>query len=494
LHLSELMTYLPSAQLISGHQELEISSVSANSATIQMGGLFAALKGAKQDGHDFIDAAIKAGAVAILSDQATLSLPTGIAHIKSDDTRHAYAQICAAIYASRPGMLVGVTGTNGKTSVVEYMRQIWTRATWPAATIGTLGVACPVLELASSSAMLTTPAPESLYALLHQMAKSGITHTAFEASSHGLDQQRMAGLGVNVAVFTNLSQDHLDWHGDMDSYFAAKAKLFHQNLLDGGTAVLNADDAQVMKLKEQLEKRQIVIWTVGSNPEADFCIQKIESHPFGLDVQITAKGQAFRFPVALSGTFQAVNAVMAAVAAYASGMPLQDSLGALPSLTPVRGRMQPIHEHPAGARIIIDFAHTPDALEAALIALRDQTPDKLKVIFGCGGDRDKGKRQKMGAIAAKLADHIIITDDNPRSEDPSAIRAEICKGCPDAKEISPRDAAIKAAIAGLDGGDTLLIAGKGHETSQMIGTETLPFDDASVARHAIAQLGTKEAG
>ncbi len=493
MHLSELLTYLSSAQLVYGDKSQNVIGVSANSSAIHPGEVFAALKGKKNDGHNFIDAAIKAGAVAILSDHASLSLPAGIAHIKSDDTRHSYAQICAAIYASRPDMLVGVTGTNGKTSVVEYMRQIWTRATWPAATIGTLGVACPVPELASGSAMLTTPAPENLYALLHKMAKSGITHTAFEASSHGLAQQRMAGLGVNVAVFTNLSQEHLDWHGDMDSYFEAKAKLFHQNLLDGGTAVLNADDPQVMHLKEQLENRQIVIWTVGRNPEADFCIQEVKSHPFGLDVQITTKGQNFRFPVALSGTFQAFNAVMAAVAAYASGMPLQDSLGALPALTPVRGRMQPIHKHPTGARIIIDFAHTPDALEVALIALRDQTPEKLKVIFGCGGDRDKGKRKIMGEIAGRLADYVIITDDNPRSEDPSAIRAEIRKGCPNAEEISPRDAAIKAAISGLHAGDTLLIAGKGHETSQMIGTETLPFDDASVARHAIAQIRTMEA-
>lgn len=493
MHLSDLLTYLPSAELVTGSPDQIITSVSANSASIAAGGIFAALAGSKQDGHNFIEDALKAGATAILSDQASLSLPEGITHIRSAVPRHDYALICGALNPARPGMLVGVTGTNGKTSVVEYMRQIWTRATWPAATIGTLGIACPVDELASTSTNLTTPAAEHLFALLHKLAKSGITHTAFEASSHGLDQNRMAGLGVNVAVFTNLSRDHLDWHGDMESYCAAKAKLFHDNLLDGGTAVLNADDPMVMTLKEQLAERQIVIWTVGHNPQADFCIQNIETHPFGLDVQITAKGEPFRFPVALSGTFQAVNAVMAAAAAYASGMPLQDSFGALPALTPVRGRMQPVHGHPEGARIIIDFAHTPDALEAALMALRAQTPDSLKVVFGCGGDRDSGKREKMGAIAAKLADQVIITDDNPRSEGPAAIRAEIKKGCPDAEEISPRDAAIKSAIAGLGAGDTLLIAGKGHETSQMIGTETLPFDDASVARHALSQISGKEA-
>lgn len=493
MHLSELCTYLPSAELKSGGTDQNITHASAHSGRISAGGLFAALPGSKLDGHDFITDALEKGAQAILSDRESLSLPKGIAHIHSPEPRRDYARICAAIYPARPGMLVGVTGTNGKTSIVEYMRQIWKRATWPAASIGTLGVACPVAELASSTANLTTPAAEDLFALFHNLAKSGITHAAFEASSHGLDQDRMAGLGVNVAVFTNLSQDHLDWHGDMDAYLKAKSRLFFENLLDAGTAILNADDPAVMTLKEKLAQRDIVVWTVGVNPEADFCIRQIDTHPFGLDVQITARGEAFRFPVALSGTFQAVNAVMAAAAAYASGMPLQDSFGALPALTPVRGRMQPVHGHPAGARIIIDFAHTPDALEVALDALRAQTPDRLKVVFGCGGDRDKTKRQKMGAIAARLADEIIITDDNPRSEDPAAIRAEIRKGCPDAHEISPRDEAIKTAIAALGGGDTLLIAGKGHETSQMIGTETLPFDDASVARHALSQLGERQA-
>ena len=492
MHLSELLTYLPTAELKSGDIDQNITHTSAHSGRITAGGLFAALPGAKLDGHDFIQDALEKGAQAILSGRENLSLPKGIVHIYSPTPRLDYARICAAIYPARPGMLVGVTGTNGKTSVVEYMRQIWTRATWPAASIGTLGIACPVAELASHSANLTTPAPEDLFALFHNLAKKGITHAAFEASSHGLDQGRMAGLGVNVAVFTNLSQDHLDWHGDMDAYLKAKSRLFFENLLEAGTAVLNADDPMVMGLKDQLEKRDIVIWTVGFHPEADFRIQQIDTHPFGLDVQIMATGEAFRFPVALSGTFQAVNAVIAAAAAYASGMPLQDSFGALSVLTPVRGRMQPVYGHPAGARIIIDFAHTPDALDAALDALRAQTPDKLKVVFGCGGDRDKNKRKKMGAIAARLADEVIITDDNPRSEDPAAIRAEIRKGCPNAIEISPRDEAIKTAIAALAGGDTLLIAGKGHETSQMIGTETLPFDDASVARHALSQLGERQ--
>ncbi len=486
MYLSEALKDSHGLQLVSGKAEGRITSVTSDSRLVMAGSVFVAIKGKKFDGHDFIADAVQKGAVAIVSEQEISGIPEHISVLRADSASLAYAALCARFYPARPGMMVAVTGTNGKTSCVEYMRQIWTRATWPAATIGTLGIACPDPELASSSSELTTPQSEILFSVLHKLAKSGVTHAACEASSQGLAQNRLAGLAVNVALFTNLSRDHLDWHGDMDSYFEAKARLFDENLLDGGTAVLNADCPYAMRLKDRLKDRQIVIWTVGRQKEADFRIDAIESQPFGLDVQISAKGQQFRFPLALSGTFQAENAVMAAVCAYASGMPLQDSFGALPALQPVRGRMQPIHGHHLGARVIIDFAHTPDALETALKALREQTPDKLWLVFGCGGERDKGKRAEMGKIAGKLADHIIITDDNPRSEDPAAIRAEIRSACPDAREISPRDQAIKTAILSIQQGDTLLIAGKGHETVQMIGTETLPFDDASVARHMIS--------
>ncbi|MDP6217982.1 MAG: Mur ligase family protein, partial [Alphaproteobacteria bacterium] len=246
----------------SGDTDQNITHASAHSGRISAGGLFAALPGSKLDGHDFITDALEKGAQAILSDRESLSLPKGVVHINSPEPRRDYARICAAIYPARPGMLVGVTGTNGKTSIVEYMRQIWKRATWPAASIGTLGVACPVAELASSTANLTTPAAEDLFALFHNLTKSGITHTAFEASSHGLAQNRLAGLGVNVAVFTNLTHDHLDFHGDMDSYFDAKAKLFDDTLLEGGTAIINIDDSYGRKLVKRLSGRHIVLWTV----------------------------------------------------------------------------------------------------------------------------------------------------------------------------------------------------------------------------------------
>jgi len=492
LHLSDLIKGIDGLTAAGAVADTVVSAVSADSRSVQKGTVFAAIKGDNHDGHDFIPGAIDSGAIAILSEKKQLKLPKGICHLRSANPRSDYARLCNRFYHGRPGMLVGITGTNGKTSCAEYLRQIWARATWPAATIGTLGIVCPDPGLASGASNLTTPPAEQFFSLLDSLAKSGVTHTAFEASSHGLAQGRLGDMGVNVALFTNLSRDHLDWHGDMDSYFAAKSKLFTAHLLNGGTAILNADDERVIQLKDQLAEREIVIWTVGMNAAADFHIRAIERQPFGLDVRISAQGHDFTVPLALSGTFQAVNAVMAAVAAYASGMPLQDSFGALPALRPVRGRMQPVHGHPQGARIIIDFAHTPDALESALDALRAQTPGALHVLFGCGGDRDRGKRPQMGAVACRLADKVIISDDNPRSEDPAAIRAEIRAACPQAIELAPREQAIKSAIGGLGSDDTLLIAGKGHESVQMIGTETLPFDDASVARHFLSQLDSQE--
>ena len=488
MHLTELLTQIPELTVCSGPTDKIVGQITADSRAVHAGGLFVAVAGSKTDGHDFINNAIKNGAEVIVTDGRRTDVPAHICLLTSPDSRADYARLAAKFYPARPAILTGVTGTNGKTSVCEYLRQIWSRATWPSASVGTLGVASDIEALSSNSAQLTTPPSEQLFSLLHNLRKGGVTHAAFEASSHGLDQMRLHQLAVNVAVFTNLSRDHLDWHGDMDSYFAAKAKLFFDNLLDGGTAVINIDDEWGQRLYTQLQSRDIVLWSVGVQDNADFQILSADSQHFGLDLQIKAAGQTFRYPLALSGEFQAINAVTAAAAAHASGMPLQDSFGALPYLLPVRGRMQPIHGHPDGARVIIDFAHTPDALEGALKALRTGTSGQLNLVFGCGGDRDKGKRAEMGKIAAAHADKIYVTDDNPRTEPPAAIRSEIMSGCPNAHDIAPRDKAIQMAIAELGSDDTLLIAGKGHETSQTIGTEVLPFDDASVARHALINL------
>lgn len=493
MHLTELLSHIPELSVRSGPTDKIVTQLTADSRLAQPEGVFVMLVGKTHDGHDFIEQAIANGAEVIVTDAHPVTAPAHVCVLSSVDCRADYAHLAECLYPTRPAILTGVTGTNGKTSVCEYLRQIWSRATWPSAAIGTLGVSCDVEALNNSTALLTTPPPEQLFSLLDQLNKAGITHAAFEASSHGLDQMRLHRLPINVAVFTNLSHEHLDWHGDMDSYFSAKSKLFFDNLLAGGTAIINIDDEWGQRLYDQLKTRDIVLWSIGVQDAADFQIIATQSQHFGLDLQIKAKGQLFRFPLALSGDFQAINAVTAAAAAYASGMPLQDSFGALPYLTPVPGRMQPVHGHPERARVIIDFAHTPDALEGALKALRDGTSGKLNVVFGCGGDRDHEKRTQMGRIAAAHADQIFVTDDNPRSESASDIRHEILVGCPEAEDIAPRDKAIQVAIASLGRDDTLLIAGKGHETSQTIGTEVLPFDDASVARHALANLATNPA-
>lgn len=502
MYLSNLIMGTSSIKQLSGPADAAIEMITSDSRKVGANSVFVALVGAQIDGHDYIHHAINNGAIAVLFDESRSDsladqrnkFPENIIQLSSTQSYIDYADLCAKLYSARPAMLVGVTGTNGKTSCCEYMRQIWTKATWSSAAIGTLGVSCPIPELEQMSASLTTPPPEYIFRMLHQLTKKHVTHIAFEASSHGLDQSRLHGLGVNVAVFTNLSQDHLDWHGNMERYFEAKILLFTENLLDGGTAIINADDPWAHKIIDRLKDRPVVIWTVGTKEDADFHIQSINSQSFGLDIKINAKGVEFFLPVALSGAFQAYNAVISAVAVYASGMPLQDSFGALPALQSVRGRMQPVHGHPLGARVIIDYAHTPDALKAALLALRGETSGKLHLVFGCGGNRDKTKRAIMGEIASTLADHIIITDDNPRHENPAAIRAEIQKACPQADNIANRNEAIKQAITALGSQDTVLIAGKGHESVQMMGTETLPFDDASVARHVLAQLGEQEKG
>ena len=298
---------------------------------------FLRLRVNQTDGHNFIEEAIANGAAVIVTDGRTVKAAEHISVLSSTDSQADYARLCSKIYPNRPSILTAVTGTNGKTSVCEYLRQIWSRSTWPSAAIGTLGINSDIEALNNASALLTTPPSEQLFALLDSLRKGGVTHAAFEASSHGLDQMRLHLLPVNVAVFTNLSHDHLDWHGDMNSYFKAKTKLFTENLLDGGTAVINIDDEWGRQLYERLEKRDIVLWSVGVQQGSDFQILKAESQHFGLDLRIKANGQNFRYPLALSGEFQAINTVTAAAAAYASGMPLHDSFGALPYLTPVQG-------------------------------------------------------------------------------------------------------------------------------------------------------------
>ena len=492
MRLSNLLSYIQTEFSYNG-PDPDILAVTSDSRNCTDGALFAAFAGSLHDGHDYIKQAIANGAACILAEREFEIDTAQIALIVAADARAIFAQICSQFWPARPDMVVGVTGTNGKTSTCQYLHQIWRKSAWAAASMGTLGITGLDGHISPSKDELTTQSAEYFFSAIAEQKAKGISHLAFEASSHGLAQNRLAGLGVNVAVFTNLTHDHLDFHGDMDSYFDAKAKLFDDTLLEGGTAIINIDDSYGRKLVKRLSGRHIVLWTVAKDRPADFRMSDFTLQPFGADITIDARGQSYHLAIALSGQPQAINAVMAAVAAHASGLPLQDSIGALPSLKAVHGRMEAVHGHPKGARIVVDYAHTPDALSQALNVLRDETSGKLSIVFGCGGDRDAEKRPQMGEIAARFCDAVFVTDDNPRSEDPALIRKAICSACPDADNIASRDDAIKQAIFALQAGDTLLIAGKGHEMTQTIGTESLPFDDRAQARAAISELVAKEA-
>ena len=473
---------------------LTIHGLTVNSAAVSKGDLFFALPGSRHDGRDFIDDAVARGAGAIVTDDRPFERQSAIAIpvLQAPNPRQVMAAAAARFWPQQSGMIAAVTGTNGKTSTVEFMRQIWARVNWSAASIGTIGIrgtdTHDTHAPRANIPQLTTPDSISLHATVAAIAKQGVTHLALEASSHGLQQHRLDGLNIHVAGFTNLSRDHLDHHCDMDDYFAAKARLFDEVLSEGGSAVINIDDAYGKKLVSRIKHRPVVVKTFGTSKDADFHIKQISTTNVGLDLQLVYQAKTWHIPLALAGTFQAMNALTAAIMCHMSGLPLHDSLGSLAYLTSVPGRMQMVHGHPEKAQIIVDYAHTPDALAAALAALRPAATGKLVVLFGCGGDRDTGKRAEMGHIASSGADQVFVTDDNPRTEDAASIRAAIIAACPAAIEIASRDKAIAAALASVGSGDVLLIAGKGHETVQLVGNESLPFDDAAIASHLMVQM------
>ncbi|MDC3234437.1 UDP-N-acetylmuramoyl-L-alanyl-D-glutamate--2,6-diaminopimelate ligase [Candidatus Puniceispirillum sp.] len=482
---------------------IPVTGLAVDSKRVEAGDIFFAIAGNQYDGRDFIKNAIGAGAVAIVTGSTplaqSLTKMTNRARIpilQCDNPRRIMAQMAARVWPSQPGMIAAVTGTNGKTSTTEFLRQLWRRATWQAVAVGTLGVTGTDMIKADGAILslppLTTPDSISLHGAIAPLAKAGVTHLALEASSHGLSQYRLDGMNIHLAAFTNLSRDHLDHHADMDSYFSAKIRLFTELLSEGGCAAINLDDPYSAAIMEALKGRAIVVKTFGFAENADFHITSITPAGDGLNMRVTYNGHSWDIPLALSGTFQAINALTAAVMGYLGGLPLHDSLGALPYLKAAPGRMQTVHGHPKGARVVVDYAHTPDALAAALGALRPEASGKLFVLFGCGGERDPGKREMMGQVACQIADYVIVTDDNPRNEDPTAIRSSILNACDSAVEIVPRDEAIATVLAQLDGGDVLLIAGKGHETGQLIGNETLPFDDAALVSNRLrAMQGAK---
>jgi len=473
-----------------GGREARVTGLSVDSRQVKPGHLFAALPGTKVHGGEFIQFALRMGAAAILTDaegariaRADLTA-SDVALIVAEDPRQTLAFAAALWFGAQPGVVVAVTGTNGKTSVATFTRQIWELLGRKAANMGTTGV-----EGAYTAPMThTTPEPITLHRLLAEMADAGVTHAAMEASSHGLAQRRLDGVQLTAAAFTNFTQDHLDYHASFDEYFAAKAGLFARVLPEDGTAVINLDDPRGPEMAEIAQTRGQTLITVGRSDAAELRLLGQRFDATGQEIRFDWQGKAHHARLSLIGGFQAENVLAAAGLAIAGGEEPAHVFDALPDLTTVRGRMQLAATRDNGAAVFVDYAHTPDALATALRALRPHVMGRLVVVFGAGGDRDRGKRPLMGQAAADYADVAFVTDDNPRSEDPAAIRAEVMVGCPEATEVADRAEAILRGVDALGPGDALLVAGKGHETGQVVGDDVFPFDDAEQASVAVAAL------
>jgi UDP-N-acetylmuramoyl-L-alanyl-D-glutamate--2,6-diaminopimelate ligase len=469
----------------------DISGLTADSRQVRPGYLFAALPGAKLDGRRFIEDAVARGAAAILTDDArdldalrTCQPPVAV--VADPNPRRRLALMAARFHAPQPRTIAAVTGTSGKTSVTAFTRQLWQRLGRPAASLGTLGIVAPGFTRPGS---LTTPDPVTLHRDLAELARGGVDHVAMEASSHGLDQYRLDGVGIGIGAFTNLSREHLDYHPTMAAYLAAKTRLFGEIMPTGSAAILNADAAEFTPLAAICRQRGHQIIAYGSADGADLRILGTDFEHGRLALRLRIFGEDATVALRhLAGTFQAMNAMAAFGIALASGCRADELLTAIADLDAVPGRLQRVATHPNGAPIYVDYAHKPDALETVLKALRSHAAGRLVVVFGCGGDRDAGKRPMMGEIAGRLADKVIVTDDNPRSERPEIIRAAILAACPGAIEIGDRRSAIETAIAELASGDLLVIAGKGHETGQIVGNTVHSFDDAMVAREIVTAL------
>ncbi len=476
-------------------RDIIVAGLSSDSRTVRPGYLFAAFPGKKDNGSRYIDDAIQNGAVAILAEPGTILPPSagGVVLIEDANPRRRFARMASKFYSQQPETTVAVTGTNGKTSVASFCRQIWAAMEKSAANVGTLGVEAPQLNWPQSATNynLTTPDAVTLHQELADLAKAGVTHLAMEASSHGMEQYRLDGVRLRAAAFTNLTRDHLDYHGSMGAYFNAKARLFSDILQPKSLVVINADAGEYAKrLIELCEAYGHEILLYGEKGR-DLTLVSQKPTPRGQKLVINVFGDKYTVEVPVSGTFQAGNILCAlgltlGLETDPKRYPLY--IKALESLVGVRGRLELVGTHPCGAPIYVDYAHTPDALENILHALRPHTKNHLHVVFGCGGDRDPGKRSIMGGIAQKLADRVIVTDDNPRSENPKRIRQEILSAAPNALDIGDRRQAIEAALAALKAGDVLVVAGKGHEQGQIIDRVTHPFDDATEIRNALKRM------
>jgi UDP-N-acetylmuramoyl-L-alanyl-D-glutamate--2,6-diaminopimelate ligase len=482
MRLSELLWGLAS-DLGGDAGAIEVTGMTSDSRKVGPGDLFVALAGTKGDGARYVDDAVARGAVAVAAQAGAAVDTVSVPVVRSDEPRRLLAVAAARIYQPFPPTVAAVTGTSGKTSVAAFLRQIWTYAGVRAASIGTIGIVTPDYETYGS---LTTPDPVDLARSFARLAGEGVGHVAIEASSHGLDQHRLDGVPLSAGAFTNLSRDHLDYHPDFKSYFDAKMRLFEDLLVPGQGAVVDVDSEHGGMAAARAAKRGLNVTTVGREGRD---LRVVATRPAGysqvVEIEAFGKRQEIRLP--LLGTFQVSNALVAAGLAIACGTPQETALAALETLKGAPGRLDLAGLTASGAPVFIDYSHKPDALEKALAALRPYTTGRLVVVFGCGGDRDPGKRPVMGAIAAANADIAIVTDDNPRSEDPAAIRQQILAAAPGAIEIGDRAEAIRRAVKLLAVGDILMIAGKGHETGQIVGDRVLPFSDREEAAAAIGE-------
>jgi len=447
---------------------------------VAAGNVFGAFRGARFNGEDFIAEAVRRGAVAIVARPE--AVVEGVPHLKADEPRKMFADLAARFFAPYPETIVAVTGTNGKTSTVELTRQLWRMTGHRSASIGTLGVTTADDQVSTG---LTTPDIVTFLSNMAGLKKMGISHVAYEASSHGLDQYRAEGVTVNAAAFTNFSRDHLDYHSDMDAYFAAKMRLFDEVVASDGTAVVWTGDSKSDDVIGHARRRGLNLITVGPGAETIELVSRA-STPLGQQLVLRHDGKEHKLGLPLIGAYQMNNVLTAAGLALSTGSDWAGTLSAMARVAPVRGRLERAVISRSGAPVYVDYAHTPDAIEAAIAALRPHVEGRLITVLGAGGDRDEGKRPEMGAVATRLSDVVIITDDNPRSEDPGAIRKAVLAGAAGAIEVGDRRAAIGEAIAMAKAGDIVLVAGKGHEQGQIIGDQVLPFDDVTVARECAA--------
>lgn len=481
MHLKDLAGILPVEGTAS--RDLEVTGISSDSRQVKPGVVFFALAGSKADGAAYAADAAKRGAAAVVVGKASAIAGLSVPVLSVADPRLALALSAARFFGRQPETMVAVTGTAGKTSVAAFTRQIWEQAGFAAASIGTTGVVAPGRNEYGS---LTTPDPVALHQLLKELAEAGVTHASMEASSHGLDQRRLDGVKLAAGGFTNLGRDHMDYHPTVEGYHRAKLRLFDTLLSKGAPAIIFADDPWSAPTVKAAQAAGLKVLTVGRH--GDFLkLKRVEHERHRQRAEVEADGVLYEIDLPLAGDFQIANALVSAGLAISTGTPVAKALMALEKLQGAPGRLDLVGATANGAPVYVDYAHKPDALENVLAAVRPFTTGRVIVVFGCGGDRDRGKRPIMGEIATRLADVVIVTDDNPRSEVPETIRAAILAAAPGAIEIGDRRKAIHEAVAMLKAGDTLIVAGKGHEEGQTIGAETFPFSDHEEVRSALRE-------